>query len=105
MDYLHAHFVQPFKKTAFKPTNHNEIEEIIGLVKPKLASEYDGITAKLIKASAPYISSPLAYVCNKSLSTGICPSHLKYSEITPIHKKCDETNMSNYRPISLLPTL
>jgi hypothetical protein len=31
-------------------------------MKPKLASGYDGITAKLIKASAPFISSPLAYI-------------------------------------------
>jgi hypothetical protein len=73
-------------------------------MKPKLASGYDGITAKLIKASAPFISSPLAYICNESLSTGIFPSHLKYPEITPVYKKGDTTDMSSYRPVSLLPT-
>jgi hypothetical protein len=73
-------------------------------MKPKAAHGYDGITASLIKASAPFISSPLAYICNKSLSTGIFPSRLKYSEITTIHKKGDKTDMLNYRPISLLPT-
>jgi hypothetical protein len=87
LDYFHAHLLQPFQKIAFKPTDCNEIEEIIKLVKPKLTSGCDEITAKLIKASAPYISSPLAYICNKSLSTGIYPSHLKYSEITLIYKK------------------
>jgi hypothetical protein len=92
MGYLHAHFLQPFQKMAFKPTNHSEIEETIRLVNPKLSSRYDGITVKLLKASAPYIPSPLTYICNKSLSTGIYSSHLKYSEITPIYKKGDKTN-------------
>jgi hypothetical protein len=86
-----------------KKTNSKEIEEIMRYIKPKSACGYDGITIKLKKASAPFTSSPLAYIFNKSLSTGIFPSHLKYSEIIPIHKEGDKSDMSNYRPISLLP--
>jgi hypothetical protein len=33
---------------------------------------------------------------------GIFPSRLKYSVITPLHKKNDKRNVLNYRPISLL---
>ena len=36
------------------------------------------------------------------LSSGIFPSRLKYSEIKPILKKRDISNISNYRPISVL---
>jgi hypothetical protein len=53
-DYLYTSFLQPFQKMVLKETNRNEIEEIIRLMKPKLACGYDGITAKL-KASAPFI--------------------------------------------------
>jgi hypothetical protein len=37
------------------------------------------------------------------LSTGTFPDILKYSEIKPIHKKVDKTQITNYRSISLLP--
>jgi len=43
----------------------------------------------------------LTYICNKSISAGIVPEHLKYSIIKPLYKKGDKTNASNYRPISL----
>jgi fructose-1,6-bisphosphatase/inositol monophosphatase family enzyme len=36
------------------------------------------------------------------LSTGIFPARLKYSHIKPIFKKGIKTEISNYRPISLL---
>jgi hypothetical protein len=49
-----------------------------------------------------FILSPLVYICNKSLSLGIFPTQLKYSQISPIFKKGDRTVMLNYRPISLL---
>jgi hypothetical protein len=47
-------------------------------------------------------SSPLTHTCNKSLTQGIFPDHLKYPEIRLLFKKGDKSNTSNYRPISLL---
>ena len=63
---------------------------------------HDGISTKILKLSLLYSSSPLTYKCNKMLATGIFPTRLKFSEIKPLFKKRDETNLSNYRPISLL---
>ena len=46
--------------------------------------------------------TPLTYIFNKILSTGIFPDRLKFSEIKPLFKKGDKTEFANYRPISLL---
>jgi hypothetical protein len=60
------------------------------------------MSTKALKMSSSFISSPLTYICNKSLSQGIFPERLKYSEIRPLFKKGGKSNISNYRPISLL---
>ncbi len=39
------------------------------------------------------------------LHTGVFPDLLNIARVTPIYKKDDETNFSNYQPISLLPAI
>jgi hypothetical protein len=66
---------------------------------------YDGISTKILKQSIPYISSPLTYIGNLVISTGIFPTRLKCAEIKPLHNKGEIANTSNYRPMSLLTSL
>ena len=42
-------------------------------------------------------------ICNRSLSEGIFPSYLKVAKVIPIFKNGEKSDMSNYRPISILP--
>jgi hypothetical protein len=64
---------------------------------------YDEIPLKILKSNLYYTSSPLTYIINRLLATGIFPNRLKYSEIIPIYKKKgDKDLISNYRPISIL---
>jgi hypothetical protein len=64
---------------------------------------YDEISVKILKLSCSYISLPLTKLCNMTLSTGVFPEYLKYSEIKPFFKSGSKDKMDSYRPISLLP--
>ena len=94
--------VDIFAPLVFKSFSTGEIISIIKSLKTKNSFGYDEISTELIKISASYICSPLTYIWNKSISTGIFPERLKYSIIKPLHKKGDKTDPTNYRPISML---
>ena len=78
--------------------------QIIKSLKNKTSHGYDEISDKILKASAPFILSPLTYIINKVLASGIFPDRLKYPEVQPLFKKGKKTEISNYCPISLLPS-
>jgi len=44
---------------------------------------------------------PLTMIYQLSIESGECPSDWKVANVTPIHKKGDRTDPSNYRPVSL----
>ena len=57
---------------------------------------------QLLKCSANVISSVLADMINSSILNGLYPSKLKMAKIVPVYKADDDTDVNNYRPISLL---
>jgi hypothetical protein len=44
----------------------------------------------------------LTYIINLSLSTGQLPDQLKIAKVKPLYKKGCETEVGNYRPVSLI---
>ena len=101
LSYLSQVFNYPFTNLIFHNTSTGEIEKIIHSLPGKNSCGYE-ISTRILKASAPFISSLLCCIINTSLESGIFPSRLKYSVITPLHKKGSKNIVSNYRPISLL---
>ena len=79
--------------------------EIVGSKLKKLdenkSSGPDVFHPFVLKETAEEISVPLAVIYRKSLDEGVCPSEWKCANVTPIHKKGDRTDPSNYRPVSL----
>ena len=61
----------------------------------------DNIHPFVLQRTASEISVPLTKIFKLSLSTGECPEDWRSANVTPIHKKGDRTDPSNYRPVSL----
>jgi hypothetical protein len=78
------------------------LKKIINSLKIKESSGYDKISIKILEISASFISSPLSYICNKSMLPGTFPTRLRYAIVKPVLKKGDNENVPNYRPISIL---
>jgi exonuclease III len=66
------------------------------------ATGIDGISARILKLSAPAIASPLAWIINMSLTSGTVPDDWKMAKVVPIFKTGIKTDVNNYRPISVL---
>ena len=80
----------------------NELKNVI--IKLKESGDgYDDISAKIIKYVSDYITVPLLYTLNLSLTQGIFPNELKKAKVIPLYKSMDKMLFCNYRSISILP--
>ena len=63
----------------------------------------DGVSFNVIKKYFGELCEPLKYLFNLSIVKGIFSDYLKIAKVTPIYKADSSNNVSNYRPISVLP--
>ena len=81
--------------------SNEEIIDIINVLANKSTGPYS-IPLKLLLLIPDLIIVPLAYIINRSLSTGQYPNLLKIVKVIPVHKGGSTQEVNNFRPISLL---
>ena len=64
---------------------------------------YDDISFNVVRNCFGPLLKTLMHVFNLSLEKGIFPDDLKIAQVTPVFKAGDESEMGNYRSISVLP--
>ncbi len=92
-------------KLTFQNIDEENVSELINKLSPKTSFGFDGISAKLIKSIKTPVIKPKMIAINQVINTGIFSDKLKMAKIISIFKKDDETQFTNYRPISLLHTI
>jgi hypothetical protein len=79
LSYLSQTFNLPFTNIVFHNTYTGEIEKIIHSFPWKNLCGYEEISMRILKISAPFMSSHLCHIVDVSLNSGVLPTRLKYS--------------------------
>ena len=105
---IHPTYMTPSIPAALPPNLVITPDEVILLfrkTKPHSASGPDVISAWMLRTFAEEAASSIASLFNLSLSLGKLPNDWKCSNIVPIPKETNKSNVRFYRPISLLPII
>ncbi|KAL5272936.1 hypothetical protein ACHWQZ_G000943 [Mnemiopsis leidyi] len=86
------------------PTSSTEVYDTIRKLKNKSTLDCKIEPLKIANASRKFTET-FAKVINASFSNGVFPTALKIAKVIPIHKGGSKTEVSNYRPISLLGSM
>ena len=81
----------------------NELKEAFFSLKTNNSPGYDDINFNVVKKCFGETNEPLKHLFNLSLENGIFPEKMKIAKVIPLFKNGDPENITNYRPISVLP--
>ena len=81
----------------------NELKDAFFFLKTNKSSGADEINFNVIKHCFGELCGPLKYLFDPSLQIGVFPHLLKIALVLPAFKTGDTADISNYRPISVLP--
>ena len=98
-------FVKPTETFSFNKADEKEIEKEILELSSKKSAGPEAIPPKVIKDSISVLKSPLTQLINTSVEENHFPFDLKYSNIAPLYRKDDNTDKTNYRPISIISSI
>ena len=85
-----------------KKQYYTEVEKVINNLTIVKACQNDYILIKAIKMNKDIFAGFIAKDFNKCADKGVFPDYLKHADVTPIHKKKDKGDKTNYSPVSIL---
>ncbi len=100
-------FLKDFHTPIFDLTQvtDSQINEAINNLSSSPSCSFDGITTYVIKCKKTELLPILKHIFNLRINTKTFPVLWKSAKVTPLFKSGDKDRPTNYRPISILPTL
>ena len=86
-----------------QPLSVNELKDAFFSLKINKSPGHNGVSFNVVKKCFRGLRESLKYLFNISIVKGIFPDDLKIAKVTPIYKSDNSSNVSNYRPITVLP--
>ena len=86
----------------------NTVKQVLKImqdIKSSKAAGIDKLSERFLKDGADILTKPVSTLCNLLISRGVFQSACKAAKLKRIFKKGKKTDLSNYRPISLLPVI
>ena len=86
-----------------KSVSIDELRDTFFSLKLNKSPRYDEIRFNVIKKCFSELCEPLKHGFNLSIETRVFPDKLKIARVSPVYKARDSSDLTNYRPISVLP--
>ena len=83
--------------------NENDLLNRIRSLNGSKSHGHDGISIRMIQLSCKSIAKPLYLLFRNCFEASTFPIEWKKANVIPVYKKGNKQEISNYRPISLLP--
>ena len=96
------HITKANTRMESQPLPINELKGAFFSLEINKSPGHNGVSFNNLKCFGG-LCEPLKYLFNLSIVKGIFPDDLKIAKVTPIYKADNSSNVSNYRPISVLP--
>ena len=90
---------------SFQFVSENDVYRVINNIHSSKSYQKNNIPSKVLKENADAYTSVLCDDINRNIVKGKSPVNLKKADITPLFKKLECILKSNYRAVSILPTL
>lgn len=84
---------------------YEDVVNAIKLLKSKVSYGMDGISGATIKENMNIFAPLLVYIYSESLRLGVVPEEFKVASVVPIYKSGVDSDVSSYRPISVINTI
>ena len=85
--------------------DESQVETLLSNLNVNKSSGPDKVSPKMLKLTSTSVSPVLTEIFNLSISTGAFPTLWKQARVVPIPKTGNSSDISSYRPISVLPTV